>query len=80
MYAITNAYAVQDGLKANGATWDAGRKAWIVTDAVFAKLQARTRSFGMSWANGWAKAVKVKIEETSSTPDWQNDPKCGFVE
>jgi len=80
MYAITNAYEIRDSLKAAGATFDAARKAWMVNDATFAKLQARSRTYGMGWAQGWAKAVKTQIAAPTAAPDWQNDPQYGYAE
>lgn len=77
MYAITNAFDIRDSIKAAGGTYDATRKAWIVTDAVYAKLAARSSSFGMGWTRGWAKAVATKIEAASN---WQTDPRFGYAE
>ena len=62
MYAITNAYAIKDALKDLGATFDAQTKAWMLSDAAYAKADARTQSYGMSWCHGWDKAIKTKVE------------------
>ena len=62
MYAITNAYDIRDALKDLGATFDPARKAWMLTDAAYAKADARTQSYGMRWVRGWDKAVKTRVE------------------
>lgn len=62
MYAITNAYDLRDALKDLGATFDPTRKAWMLSDAAYDKADARTQSYGMRWCQGWAKAIKTKVE------------------
>lgn len=62
MYAITNAYDIREDLKAVGGTFDRVGKTWIISDEAYAKLHARTHSYGMRWVKGWAKAVKTAVE------------------
>ena len=56
MYAVTNAYEIRESLKAMGAKWDAAKKAWIITQDMLDKCNARTQAYGMAWCRGWAKA------------------------
>lgn len=44
MYVISNSYHIRDDLKSVGGTWDAARKAWIITEAAYNKLNARSAS------------------------------------
>lgn len=60
MYAIKNAYDIKDALKDLGGTWDAERKAWIISQEALDKCNARTHTYGMAWVRGWAKA-KVEV-------------------
>ena len=62
MYNIANAYDIRNDLKAAGGTYHAPSKDWTISDEAFAKLSARTHSFGMRWIKGWAKASKTKVE------------------
>jgi hypothetical protein len=55
-YAVTNAYEIRESIKAAGGKWDAQRKAWIITQAMLDKFNARTQAYGMGWCKGWAKA------------------------
>ena len=56
LYTVRGAYEIKDSLKADGAKWDAEKKAWIITQTMLDKYNARTQSYGMRWCKGWAKA------------------------
>lgn len=61
-YAITKAYDLRTDLKADGAKWDADRKAWIISDELFAKYQARTSGYSAKWWTAWQASEKQLIE------------------
>lgn len=62
MYAVTNAYNIRESIKAAGGVWDGQRKAWIITQSLLDKFNARTQVFGMAWCKGWAKAKVEAIK------------------
>jgi hypothetical protein len=61
MYAVTNAFEIRESLKAMGAKWDGAKRAWIITQAMLDKCNARTQAYGMAWCKGWAKASVAAV-------------------
>ena len=61
MYRIKNAYDIKETLKDNGGKWDADKKAWVISEEVYEKLNSRGATFGMRWMRGWGKIVAEKI-------------------
>jgi hypothetical protein len=60
-YAITHGYDLKDEFKADGAVFDKDAKAWIVSDEMFAKYDARTSAWSGRWWSAWQKCGKTKI-------------------
>lgn len=60
-YAITKAYEIKDLIKSAGGTWDKERKAWIVSEEVFTKLNDRHPAWCRNWGSNWAAAEKTRI-------------------
>ena len=59
-YYVFNAFDIRENLQQNGAIWIKDKKAWLITDAMLKKFEARTSSYGMAWAKGWAK-TRVEV-------------------
>ncbi|MCI2809407.1 hypothetical protein [Eoetvoesiella caeni] len=62
-YAIGNAYNLKDEFKAEGGTFDKERKAWIISNETFEKLNARTSGWSARWWTNWQAATKEQIAE-----------------
>lgn len=65
-YALTNAFQIRDILKNDGAIWDKDSKSWIVTDALYAKLCARSPAWCNNWHRMWSAVVAERIGDDAA--------------
>lgn len=72
MYVISNSYSIRDDLKKVGGKWDAARKAWIISEESYNKLNSRSASWGMAWSKGWDTAKKEKFEARNGVINFAN--------
>lgn len=72
-YLITNSFDIKDDLKEVGGKFDKELKGWVISKEAFDKINARTSSYGMSWAKGWAKAHKEDLSKSSIDGENGND-------
>lgn len=60
-WAITRAYHLRELLSAAGAQWDKDRRAWIASDELMLRLDARSPQWCSGWGKAWAEVDKTRI-------------------